>query len=109
MYLDLSKAFDTVYYEILLYKLDYYGIRGHICKWFRHYLSDRQQCVSINGTVSEYFHVQPGVPQGSILRPVLFLLYINDISNAADNVFCVCLLMTLNYSLVKRILMILYV
>ena len=62
MYLDLSKAFDTVDHEILLYKLDYYGIRGQICKWFRHYLSDTQQCVSINGTVSEYAHVQASVP-----------------------------------------------
>ena len=86
-YLDLSKAFDTVDHEILLYKLDYYGIRGHVCEWFRHYLSDRQQCVSINGTVSEYAHVQTNVTQGSILGPVLFLLYINDnISTAVDNV-----------------------
>ena len=64
--LDLSKAFDSVDHEILLYKLNYNGKRGHVCKWFRHCLSDRQQCVSINGTVSEYAHVQTGVPQGSI-------------------------------------------
>ena len=70
-----------------MYKLDYYRIRGHVYKWFRHYISDRQQCVSITGTVSEYAHVQPGVPQSSILGQVLFLLYINDISNAVDNVY----------------------
>ena len=57
---------------------NYNGIRGHICKWFRHNSSDRQQCVSINGTVSEYAHVQTDGQQGSILGPVLFLLYIND-------------------------------
>ena len=86
VYIELSKAFDTVDHEILLYRLDYYGIRGHVCKWFRHYLSDTQRRVSSNGTVSEYAHVQTGVSQGTILGPVLFLLQINDIYNAVDNV-----------------------
>ena len=70
-YFDLSKAFDAVDHEIQLYKLGHYGIGGHVCKWFRHYLSDRQQCVSFNGTVSEYAHVQPGVPQGSIFISIV--------------------------------------
>ena len=86
MYLDLSKAFDNIDNEIPLYKLDYYGIRSHVCKWFRHYSRDRQQCVSINSTVSEYAQVQTDFPQGSILGPVVFVLYINDISNAVDNI-----------------------
>ena len=64
-YFDVSKAFDTVNYEILLYKLDNYGIIFHVCKWFRNYLNKRQQCVSLNDTVSEYSYVQTGVSQGS--------------------------------------------
>ena len=74
VYIYKCKAFDVVDHEVFLYKLDYYGIRGHVCKWFRHYLSNRQQCISINGAVSEYAHVQIGVPRGSILGLVLFLL-----------------------------------
>ena len=71
----------------MLYKLDYYGIRGHVCKWFMHNLSEREQFVNINGTVSEYAHVQTGVPHSSILGTLLFLLYSNDISNDVDTVF----------------------
>ena len=83
IFLDLAKAFDTVNHSILIKKLELYGIRGLSLSWFISYLENRCQQVLCNGTLSKVKSLRCGVPQGSILGPLLFLLYINDLPNAS--------------------------
>ena len=79
VFIDLKKSFDTVNHDILLAKLENYGIRGVINSWFRSYLTDRKQTMEGNNVVSEAEKTLCSMPQGSVLGPLLFLLYINDI------------------------------
>ena len=81
LFIDLKKALDTIDHEILLSNLELYGFKGASLKLFRDYLSDRTQVTVINNVNSETSFINCGVPQGSILSPLLFLLYINDLPN----------------------------
>ena len=84
IFLDIKKAFDTVNHDILLEKLKYYGIGGIVLIWFQNFLTNRYQCTKLNGNQSSFLAVLSGIPQGSILGPILFSIYINDINYACN-------------------------
>ena len=86
IFIDLSKAFDTIIFsinhEILLTKLYNYGLRGIAHKWFFSYLTNRKQCTRFNNSLSDFQYIRCGVPQGTLLGPLLFLLYVNIYKSA---------------------------
>ena len=87
IFLDLGKAIDTVNHLILLSKLSFYGIQKPHIDWFKSYLNKRKQRVFVNGNISDTIPISAGVPQGSILGPLLFLIYINDFTQSSDFFF----------------------
>ena len=83
LFIDFSKAFDTVNHEILLEKLNIYGIKNNNFNWFTSYLSQRKQYITFNQDKTDMLEIKCGVPQGSVLGPLLFLLYVNNLKNAS--------------------------
>ncbi|CAB3995716.1 Hypothetical predicted protein [Paramuricea clavata] len=94
IYLDFAKAFDKVSHDLLLVKLHNFGIKGNLLRWFKNYLSGRFQRVTVHGVTSQPLPVLSGVPQGSILGPILFLIYVNDLPDSVSQGIlpCQCLL-----------------
>ena len=88
IYTDFSKAFDSVPHERLFLKLGAMGIRGDILSWIKSFLRGRTQCLNVDGRKSTWRDVLPGIPQGSVIRPILFVIFINEMPSEVKHNFC---------------------
>ena len=100
-FLDISKAFDKVWHEGVIFKLKTYGVEGNLLKLLENYLADRQQRVVLNGRTSSWRNIYAGVPQGSVLGPLLFLIYINDLP---DGLTSMCKIFADDTSLLSKVI-----
>ena len=91
IFLDLKKAFDTVSHEMLIKKLNSYGIRESALQWFKSYLNDRSQAVNVNSTLLDFKSINIGVPQGSIIGPLLFIIFVNSLPESVKT-SCKCVM-----------------
>ena len=89
IFIDFSRAFDTISHYILMKKLYFYGFRGKALEWIQNYLTNRRQFVDYNKSHSQLGNITAGVHQGSILGPLLFLLYVSDIHNISKQISCI--------------------
>ena len=101
-FLDLKKAFDTIEHDILLKKIENTGIRGPALTWITSYLNGRQQRVIVNGACSSWNSIVCGVPQGSILGPLLFLIYINDLPTVCKSLDVILFADDTNLTAIKK-------
>ena len=101
VFLDISKAFDKVWHDGLIFKLKSYGVEGELLLLLKAYLRNREQRVVLNGQTSEWKRIYSGVPQGSVLGPLLFLIYINDLP---DGISSMCKIFADDTSLFSKVL-----
>ena len=100
VFLDISKAFDKVWHDRLIFKLKTYGVEGNLLLLLKNYLENREQRVVLNGQTSEWRNIKSGVPQGSVLGPLLFLIYINDLT---DGLVSICEIFADDTSLFSKV------
>ena len=100
VFLDISKAFDKVWHDGLVFKLKSYGVEGELLSLLKNYLQNREQRVVLNGQISGWRKTNSGVPQGSVLEPLLFLIYINDLP---DGIILMCKIFADDTSLFSKV------
>ena len=105
VFIDLSKAFDTINHEILSNKLYFYGVRGIAHQWIKSYLNDRMQYVYYDGCKSDTKEMTCGVPQGSILGPLLFIIYANNLHHCLDTGYRLYYLQMIQHSTIRPVIL----